>query len=266
MRFDINISHDASAMSSSRRRLPNFPDNNTPTRAMPGSFINDYSPRPSFIDGEIIDLTGSPSNDPTLPEISNPEIIDLTDQTTTNTTSDLISATINLGLQKLNEKNIPSHVSQFILKSSQKAAEVDWFQVSQDIITWVQTHPQEAKAAGYAVAGGVVFFKPKLLPRLAWEAWKVKTSGLGACEFKLSRIRVGLLMEILVVNPFSGVQAGLSLAVSAAAALVSGAKHGGDGSGEDEESDLALLTRTAYKLAMRRIKRAKRKARTRRRR
>jgi hypothetical protein len=144
---------------------------------MPGSFIHDFTaPRPHtpLVNGEVIDLT-EPQSD-----LSN----------LINSTSSLITETANMaatyGLQKLNEQNIPSHVSEFILASSQRvgarAAKIDWLKVSKDVAKWVQEHPREAKVAGYIVAGGAVFFKPKLLPKLAWEAWKIREGGLGACK------------------------------------------------------------------------------------
>jgi hypothetical protein len=76
-----------------------------------------------------------------------------------------------------------------------------------------------------------------------------------------------------VINPFSGLSAGVGLATSAAAAVLSALNHGnvtdeernGDEDGE-EESDFAVLTQAAYKLAMRKLKRARRDPGTRRRR
>jgi hypothetical protein len=69
------------------------------------------------------------------------------------------------------------------------------------------------------------------------------------------------------VNPFSGLTAGVGLATSAAAAVMAGIGQGSmrvggfddDGEGDEEESDLAVWTRTAWKLAMRKVKRAKRR-------
>jgi hypothetical protein len=144
---------------------------------MPGSFIDDFvAPRlrRSLVPGEIIDLTEGSTTTSNL----------------ITSTSALLAETANIaamyGLQRLNEQNIPSHISSFILASSQKvgarAAQIDWVQVSRDVVTWVQEHPKEAKVAGYVIAGGAVFFNPKLLPKLAWEAWKVREGGLGACE------------------------------------------------------------------------------------
>ncbi|EPE27493.1 hypothetical protein GLAREA_04284 [Glarea lozoyensis ATCC 20868] len=242
----------------SRNPLPDSqPANNHPP--IPGSYIHDFDfasaplHRP-FRNGEIIDLTDSSSNLNSPPDLSN----------LLTSTSHLITQTATLaatyGLQKLNEQNLPSHVSDFILASTQRAANVDWLRVSQDVLAWVQTHPQEAKVAGYVVAGGAVFFKPRLLPKLAWEAWKIKSGGLGAREFSyLVRLRVGSADDA-VVNPFSGLTAGVGLATSAAAAVIAGIGGGVEDEGEGEdESDFAVLTRTAWKLAMRKVKRAKRR-------
>jgi len=62
----------------------------------------------------------------------------------------------------------------------------------------------------------------------------------------------------------------VGLATTAAATLLAGLSRGDGEDGEseagEEESDIAVLTRTACKLAMRKIKRAKRGSATRRRR
>jgi hypothetical protein len=76
-----------------------------------------------------------------------------------------------------------------------------------------------------------------------------------------------------VINPFSSLSAGVGLATSAAAAVLSTLRRGDveDGVGEggedgEEESDFAILTQAAYKLAMRKMKRSRRNPATRRRR
>jgi hypothetical protein len=78
----------------------------------------------------------------------------------------------------------------------------------------------------------------------------------------------------VVVNPFSGLSAGMGLATSVTAAVFS-ALNKADGAvrreavdeteDDEEQSDLAIITQAAYKLAMRKIKRAKRKPITRKR-
>jgi hypothetical protein len=148
---------------------------------MPGAFINDFAAptlhRP-LINGEIIDLTE--------PSLDLPSLITFTSTLIAKSTVNGASIAATYGLQKLNEHNIPSHLSDFILNSTQrvgaKVTEIDWLQVSKDVVNWVQDHPRDAKAAGYVIVGGVVFFKPRILPKLAWEVWKVRESGLGACE------------------------------------------------------------------------------------